>query len=507
MESILTLKLKQGIQEHQKGKLKEAEILYRNVLHVEPNHPDANHNLGILSASINKTNSAIKLFKTALEVNPKIEQFWISYINALINDQQYENAKKVLKKAKKNGVTKSKLNAIVNELDFKVKNPAPLPSEIQRLINYYQNGSMHDAKKLANSIIEKFPNDLFTWKMLGELLKQEGKIHEAYLANKKAVELNPQDPVSLNNLGICLRDLKKDEEAIEFFKKAIFFKEDFYPAHSNLGITFRSLDKLEEAEVSFRNWVNLEPGNATAYISLGVILYARGDLEAALNIFEKAYSINPKLNESKLCLTLLKARREKLTQEINLDLPMKEKQNNKSTISLYTSNLPVKKDLISCLYKMQTRELDKKPKNDARFGNGICSINYQLFDNKNPIIKNVADDLSLIIKKYFNSEIYIYDSFFNILGAGGGTTPHKHLVELDKDKYLNFSKQKYSLVYYLDVGDQDCEEPGILKLYNPSEDFLPYDGMILIFPANRKHSAVYSGKKDRVMIGINFYTL
>ena len=203
----------------------------------------------------------------------------------------------------------------------------------------------------------------------------------------------------------------------------------------------------------------------------------------------------------------MKARREKSTQDINLDLPIKEKQNNNSIASLYTSNLPVKKDLISFLYKMQTRELDKKPKNDARFGNGICSINYQLFDNKNPIIKNVADDLSLIIKKYFNSEIYIYDSFFNILGAGGGTTPHKHLVELDKDKYLNFSKQKYSLVYYLDVGDQDCEEPGILKLYNPSEDFLPYDGMILIFPANRKHSAVYSGKKDRVMIGINFYTL
>ena len=33
MESILTLKLKQGIQEHQKGNLKEAEILYKNVLH------------------------------------------------------------------------------------------------------------------------------------------------------------------------------------------------------------------------------------------------------------------------------------------------------------------------------------------------------------------------------------------------------------------------------------------------------------------------------------------
>ena len=33
------------------------------------------------------------------------------------------------------------------------------------------------------------------------------------------------------------------------------------------------------------------------------------------------------------------------------------------------------------------------------------------------------------------------------------------------------------------------------------------EGMIAIFPASRKHSAVYNGKTDRVMIGINFYSL
>ena len=49
--------------------------------------------------------------------------------------------------------------------------------------------------------------------------------------------------------------------------------------------------------------------------------------------------------------------------------------------------------------------------------------------------------------------------------------------------------------------------PGILKLYDPSEDILPCEGMIAIFPADRKHSSVYSGGKDRVMIGVNFYRL
>ena len=103
--------------------------------------------------------------------------------------------------------------------------------------------------------------------------------------------------------------------------------------------------------------------------------------------------------------------------------------------------------------------------------------------------------------------VYIYDSFFNILGAGGGTTPHRHLTDLDKDIWFNLGKKKYSLVYYLSVGDQHCSEPGILKLYEPSEDILPSEGMITIIPASRMHSAVYGGKTDRVMIGVNFYSL
>ena len=39
------------------------------------------------------------------------------------------------------------------------------------------------------------------------------------------------------------------------------------------------------------------------------------------------------------------------------------------------------------------------------------------------------------------------------------------------------------------------------------EEILPYNGMVAIIPASRNHSVVYNGKKDRVMIGSNFYSL
>ena len=89
------------------------------------------------------------------------------------------------------------------------------------------------------------------------------------------------------------------------------------------------------------------------------------------------------------------------------------------------------------------------------------------------------------------------------MSAGGGTATHHHLQPIDKDPVLDLSPQKYSLVYYLDAGDQKCSQPGILKLYNPDEDILPCEGMIVIIPAERMHSAVYDGRRDRIMIGVN----
>ena len=70
--------------QHKEGKLQDVEHLYRAILQSQPAHPDANHNLGILEVSINKAEAALRLFKTALETNAKIEQFWLSYIDALV---------------------------------------------------------------------------------------------------------------------------------------------------------------------------------------------------------------------------------------------------------------------------------------------------------------------------------------------------------------------------------------------------------------------------------------
>ena len=112
MELTIEQAFQQGIGAHQEGRLQEAEGLYRSLLQSQPLHPHANHNLGVLAVSVNQASAALPLFKTAVEANPEIEQFWLSYIDALSSEEQFDNAKQVLDEGKKQGLSGDKIDAI-----------------------------------------------------------------------------------------------------------------------------------------------------------------------------------------------------------------------------------------------------------------------------------------------------------------------------------------------------------------------------------------------------------
>lgn len=51
--------LELGISAHKEGKFLDAERYYKFILESQPNHPDANHNLGLLAISFYKVETAL----------------------------------------------------------------------------------------------------------------------------------------------------------------------------------------------------------------------------------------------------------------------------------------------------------------------------------------------------------------------------------------------------------------------------------------------------------------
>jgi tetratricopeptide (TPR) repeat protein len=303
MELTIEQALEQGVTAHREGKLEEADRLYRAILQSQPAHPDANHNLGVLAVSVNKADAALPLFKSALEANPKIEQFWLSYIDALIKEKQFDNAKEVFGQAKKQGVAGEKLNVLETQLisiihTDNIGSVSPSKKQLSSLLEHYQNERFNDAEKLASSITQKFPKHQFGWKVLGAVLKKTGRVSESLVAIQKSVQLVPQDSEAHYNLGITLTELGRLNEAEVSYTQAIALKPDYAGAYNNLGNTLKELGRLEEAEASYKQAISMKPDYAAANCNLGIMLTESGRLDEAEASYRQAIALKPDYAEA-----------------------------------------------------------------------------------------------------------------------------------------------------------------------------------------------------------------
>ena len=303
MKITINQRLEAGIAAHEAGDLREAERLYRSILQSQPAHPEATHNLGVLAISINDLKAALPLFKTALEGNSKNEQFWLSYIEALIMDEQFDNARQILKQAREQKLSGDSLDSLEEQLSPRAQNPDaaqvhPPKELLDSLLLHYQSGRLSEAEKLAVEITQDFPTHQLSWKVLGAVLGATGRKSEAIDANKTAVELAPQDPEAHSNLGVMLEEAGRLDEAEVSYKKAIEVKSDYADAHYNFGMMLQELGRLDEAEASYKQAIVSKPDYADAHYNLGIILKELGRLEESGASYTQAIVYKPDYAEA-----------------------------------------------------------------------------------------------------------------------------------------------------------------------------------------------------------------
>ena len=143
MELTLDQALQKGIEAHQAGQAQEADRFYTAILKAQPKHPDANHNMGVLAVGVGKAQQGLPFFKTALEVNPNIAQYWLSYIDVLIRLGQLDDARIVLEQARDSDTDGEAFDQLSDRLEQATlaENEAPSQEQMQQLMNLYNRGS------------------------------------------------------------------------------------------------------------------------------------------------------------------------------------------------------------------------------------------------------------------------------------------------------------------------------------------------------------------------------
>ena len=146
--------LQQGVAAHKEGKLQDAEGWYRAILRAQPNHPEANHNLGLLALAVGKPLDSVPLFRLAVETNPKKEQFWLSYIDALLKVEHFNDAEQALRDGEQFGVSAEKLGGYSQRVQSSRSERNNKPTKVQTLSEARNEAAekTKNRKKMAKSM-------------------------------------------------------------------------------------------------------------------------------------------------------------------------------------------------------------------------------------------------------------------------------------------------------------------------------------------------------------------
>ena len=300
--------LANAIEHHQAGRLKNAELLYRQILQVEPNHADALHLLGVTAHQVGNHAEAIQLichsiqaFGTAANVHNNLggayralrrfSEAIACYRRAIELKPDYAEAQINLGNALSDlGNVDEALSCYRRAVELK---PNHAKARIVLGNAYMGRGQFGDAITCYRRALELQPDDIETCINLGNAWKDQGNLVEAIDCYRRTIELNPDFVVAHLNLGVALKEQGRLDEAIDCYRRVLELNPGFAEAHNNLGVALYDQEKRDEAVTSYRRALELKPDYADAYVNLGNALNDQGELDAAINCYQRALELRP----------------------------------------------------------------------------------------------------------------------------------------------------------------------------------------------------------------------
>ena len=309
MELTIEQALQKGVAAYKEGKLQDAERLYRAILQSQPSHPDANHNLGVLAVSVNKAEAALSLFKTALDANPKMGQFWLSYIDALIRAEKVDDARQALADAQQAGVTAAKLQIFEEQLEFELSPSSQIPQqeisnplhshhgELSAAIELREAGKYKEAQELLSSVIEHDSRNAEALSLLSQVLLLDKKAAAAERVLRVAASINSELPSVYRNQARLLLNQAKTPEALEKAQMGCKQSQEDSESLLVLAACLRANQRDLEALRLIENILKVNSNCAEAYANRALIRLRAKNITGAIEDAELTVSLKPHLTQ------------------------------------------------------------------------------------------------------------------------------------------------------------------------------------------------------------------
>jgi Flp pilus assembly protein TadD len=147
-----------------------------------------------------------------------------------------------------------------------------------------------EAIPIVKKALHANPKDARLYYLLGVTLRDKGVYSEAENMFKRGIKLNPKLSVNFNALGVLLSMQRRYSEAETSLKHAIELDPKVARYYNNLGFVLYLVQRYPEAIDAYRNAIREAPSEQRVYINLAFALGAVRQDQEALRLFTQVLS-------------------------------------------------------------------------------------------------------------------------------------------------------------------------------------------------------------------------
>jgi tetratricopeptide (TPR) repeat protein len=259
--------------------------------------------------------------RAVLEKLPHHHHAWLAYGDALVELNQYEDARVAFERARLTDPEGARLKAATLALgahelkeaerifrEILARDPAHVEALCGLAACSLEADRAPDAERLLRHALKQCTHLPLVYRGLAPALMQLGELEAAEAASAYLTRIEPHSPHTWVTVAAVAIRLMRHERALEAYERAAALKPQELGLRLSVGHVQKTLGRRPESEASYKAVLRLDPGRAEAYWSLADLKnYAFSDEEIAamqeLTVREK----RAPANEAQLHFALGKA--------------------------------------------------------------------------------------------------------------------------------------------------------------------------------------------------------
>jgi predicted TPR repeat methyltransferase len=236
-----------AVQHHQAGRIRKAEAIYKQIVHKQPSHADAQHLLGVIHHQTGKHDLAYTHIAHAISLNSKAALFHNNLGEVCRALNRLEEAQACYARAL----------ALQPEL---------LEAHRNIGLTLLAQNKPNQAESYLRQVIQRHPNYLGGYWALLTALKDQNKQEDILSICDAGLEHNPLDLSLLHAKGHTLRAAGRLEQSVEHYRQAIKQQPQVPELYRYLAVVLMQLGDTEAAIESLQNEIQLSPDASAQHL-------------------------------------------------------------------------------------------------------------------------------------------------------------------------------------------------------------------------------------------------